>query len=236
MSLQTNTPVQQPSRHHIVDVIFRIRCRGLPSDHAHELRGTLCERLPWLTETGDYALIPVRGAASGNGWQRPDGENKFIHLSRRAFFGLRLPHDKATRTESLVGENFNVCDERVTVTHSKIKSLSFHSTLSARHLALPDVDNETAFLAAATDCLRMLNIGVDAPKTGIISGQRTTVRTASGRVPVRNLMVSDLTPEASLRLQKSGIGNLMTWGCGVFLPHKGIAPVWGAGHEHHIQH
>ena len=205
----------------VADVIFHIRCRGLPSDHAHALRAALYAALPWLDGANDAALIPVLGAASGNGWQRPAGEDSFIHLSRRAFFGLRVPRALAERARQLTGKRLEVCGETVSVTHSKVRPLSHHATLSARHLALPNVDDEAAFLSAAAAQLRAL--GVSAHK--IMGGRRASVLTGQGRVPVRNLMVAELAPAESMRLQENGMGELTAWGCGVFLPHKNIAPV-----------
>jgi len=38
-------------------------------------------------------------------------------------------------------------------------------------------------------------------------------------------MVADLEPEQSVRLQQIGIGPGRTIGCGLFIPHKGIAAV-----------
>ena len=229
MSFWNDMPDKQQVSSNVVDLLFRVRCRGLPSDHAHELRKALSKELPWLNDVHGAALIPVLGATSGNGWFRPEGEDGFIHLSHRAFFGLRMSREAAKPARRLVGRELDVCGESMTITHIKVRSLLHYGTLSARHLALPDVDDETAFLAAAADCLR--NLDVSASK--MMGGRRTTVLTGQGRVPVRNLMVSELTPEASLRLQETGIGGLMMWGCGVFLPHKGIAPV---SREQNLQH
>ncbi|PIV74684.1 MAG: hypothetical protein COW56_04530, partial [Rhodocyclales bacterium CG17_big_fil_post_rev_8_21_14_2_50_68_7] len=39
------------------------------------------------------------------------------------------------------------------------------------------------------------------------------------------LMLHGLSPEDSLRMQSSGLGTNRTLGCGIFIPHKSIAPV-----------
>jgi hypothetical protein len=38
-------------------------------------------------------------------------------------------------------------------------------------------------------------------------------------------MVAELEPEQSIRLQQTGLGEGRTFGCGIFLPHKGIKAV-----------
>ena len=47
----------------------------------------------------------------------------------------------------------------------------------------------------------------------------------AGPVFTRSLMVAELQPEQSVRLQQLGLGDGRTIGCGLFLPHKGIAAV-----------
>lgn len=205
----------------MVDAIFHISCRGLPADHADGLRLALCDILPWLNTEKSAAIIPVLGAASGNGWQRPRGEDSFIHLSRRAFFSLRLPQERVDEAKRLEGRKIRVGDAPLTVTRCKIRPLLPHATLLARHVALPEVDDETVFLSEVAQRLRRM--GVIASK--IMSGQRARIRVANERVPARGVLVAELTPTESLQLQTTGMGDKLTWGCGVFLPHKGIAPV-----------
>lgn len=205
----------------MVDSIFRIRCRGLPADHADALRAALCEVLPWLEADAGVAIIPVLGAASGNGWMRPQGGDSFIHMSRRAFFSLRLPRGRADEARRLEGMELRVGDEVVGVAHNKVRPLLGHSTLFARQVALPEAEDETAFLTAVAARLRAMDV-----KAGkIMGGQCAGIRIASKRVPARGVLVAGLSPTESLKLQTLGIGDRMTWGCGVFLPHKGVAAV-----------
>jgi len=46
-----------------------------------------------------------------------------------------------------------------------------------------------------------------------------------GSIFTRSLMVADLEPEQSVRLQQIGLGEGRTIGCGLFIPHKGIKAV-----------
>ncbi len=46
-----------------------------------------------------------------------------------------------------------------------------------------------------------------------------------GPVHTRSLMVADLSPDQSVHLQQIGLGPGRNFGCGLFVPHKGIKPV-----------
>lgn len=212
----------------VADFIFHVQCRSLPSDHADELRSALHETLPWLADEKGVAIIPVLGAASGNGWMRPTGEDSVIHTSRRSFFCLRLPKQREADVKQLEGRTLQIGDEPVAVTRTKVRPLLAHSTLLARHIALPEVEDEDTFLQAVAGGLS--HLGIRPSK--IMSGQCARIRVADEYMPVRGAMVAELTPSESLHLQTVGMGDRLTWGCGVFLPHKGIAPVGQAKEEY----
>ena len=40
----------------VVDVVFRLKGRTVPTEHAHVLRAAVCEQLPWL-EQGTAELV-----------------------------------------------------------------------------------------------------------------------------------------------------------------------------------
>jgi hypothetical protein len=48
---------------------------------------------------------------------------------------------------------------------------------------------------------------------------------ANGSVFTRSLMVADLASEDAIKLQQEGIGPGRKFGCGLFLPQKGIKAV-----------
>jgi len=86
----------------------------------------------------------------------------------------------------------------------------------------PDQD-ETAFLAKMA--AEMSRLGV--PVSKLLSGRSHVLRVPGGLLHTRSLMVAELEPEASLRLQRSGVGPERAMGCGLFIGHKDIAPVPG---------
>ena len=52
----------------VVDLVFAVRGRTLPSDHAWALAGAVAQALPWFANEADAGLHLVHAAASGNGW------------------------------------------------------------------------------------------------------------------------------------------------------------------------
>ena len=52
------------------------------------------------------------------------------------------------------------------------------------------------------------------------------IRTDAENIFTRSLMIADLKPDESVRLQKQGIGEGRNLGCGIFVPHKGIDAVY----------
>ena len=72
----------------IVDVSFAIKCPTIPLDHAHALSAELLEALPWLREERGAGVHLIHGAASGNGWFRPEdaeiGSDRYDLLCFRA--------------------------------------------------------------------------------------------------------------------------------------------------------
>ena len=45
------------------------------------------------------------------------------------------------------------------------------------------------------------------------------------KIFVKTLLITDLEKKDSIKIQQLGIGIGKLYGCGIFLPHKSIAPV-----------
>lgn len=208
----------------VVDVSFRIDCPCLPLDHAHALSSALLERLPWLETEAFAGVHLIHGAESGNGWMRPqDPERDLLHLSRRARLRLRVPEARIDDAGALMGGRLDVAGFGVGIGEMNVIPLEPQPVVFARYVVSDPEQDEAAFLADMAGELRRL--GVQASK--LLSGRSHVLRVPEGLVYTRSLMVADLDPEASLRIQRSGIGPDRTRGCGLFIGHKDIAPVGG---------
>jgi CRISPR-associated protein Cas6 len=206
----------------VVDVAFKIGCPTIPLDHAHSLSSALLERLPWLQDEAHAGVHLIHGAASGNGWFRPENvENELLHLSKRTRMRLRVPKSRLQDAQALSGETLDIEGHPLQIGKSDLFMLSSLPTLFARYVVTREELDEAEFLEETAARLQELNI----PCRKMLGGITHTMNFPDGPVFTRSLMVADLEPEQSVRLQQVGVGSGRIQGCGIFLPHKGIKPV-----------
>jgi CRISPR-associated protein Cas6 len=206
----------------VIDLAFAIKCPTLPIDHAYELSQRLHEELPWLGEEPQAGIHLIHGAASGNGWYRPDETaGALLHLSRRARMRLRLPRHRLEDADALSGRILDVGGHALEVGKSELHRLNPLPTLFSRYVITREAAAEEEFLQTALERLKQLDI--DARK--LLCGITHALNFPDGPLFTRSLMIADLTPEHSIRLQQAGLGEGRKIGCGLFIPHKGIKPV-----------
>ncbi len=218
-----DTHEQTPdTRDEVVDLVFRIDCRTLPVDHAHALSSAVRNVLPWLDDEVLAGIHVIHVAGSQNGWYRPEEtEDAIIHLPRRARMTLRLPRARTEAARTLCGAKLDIAGHTLVVGEAHVKPLQSLSTLFARYVVAPEDDDEEAFVQWVAEELKSMGIRVRK----ILCGRSHYIHTPNGRLFTRSVMVADLNKEESLRLQARGLGTNRKLGCGLFIPHKGIAPV-----------
>ncbi len=207
----------------VVDLVFRIHCPTIPADHAHALGEALTGLLPWLRDDAEAGVHTIHGAPTGNGWIRPDDEaaDAVLHLSKRARLQLRVPAGRVDDARALEGQILNIHGHAIELGASTLKGLDPLPTLFARYVVAGEAmeeEDEMAFLSWVKSRLAALDIRARK----LMCGRSHTLQTPDGGLFVRSVMVADLDKDASLRLQRHGIGPLRHMGCGLFIPHKGI--------------
>jgi CRISPR-associated protein Cas6 len=206
----------------VIDLAFRVGCPTLPLDHAHALSSQLLKILPWLEDEEHAGVHLIHGAASGNGWYRPeDAANEILHLSRRTRMRLRIPRHRLEDAQRLTGQSLDIDGHPLEVGASEVFMLSSLATLFARYVMTREGLDEETFLEEAARELE--TAGISCRK--MLGGISHVMQFPDGPVHTRSLMVADLEPEQSVRLQQVGLGEGRTIGCGLFLPHKGIGQV-----------
>ena len=95
----------------VVDLVFSIQCKCLPVDHIHALSESVQDVLPWLRDESSAGVHSIYGAASGNGWIRPEEPDALLHLSRRTKFELRVPEHRVDDARQLEGKTLNVVEK-----------------------------------------------------------------------------------------------------------------------------
>ena len=206
----------------VVDLAYKIGCPTIPLDHAHSLSSALLEALPWIAEEEYAGIHLIHGAASGNGWFRPeDPENELLHLPKRTRMRLRLPKNRLQEAQALSGQTLDIQGHPLEIGKSDVFLLSSLPTLFSRYVITSEELDETGFLEEVAEQLMALDI----PCRKMLGGITHTMNFSDGPVFTRSLMVADLGPEQSVRLQQVGLGEGRTRGCGLFVPHKGIKAV-----------
>ncbi len=216
-------PQTPPATSNSLDIRYRIRCTALPVDHAHELRQALTEVWPWLSEEPQAGIHAIHGAESGNGWIRPEDPDARLALSRRTRLSLRLPLHRMEEAAQLRGATLHIGPDTLEIGEARPHKLQPHATVFARYVAL-EAEEEEDFLRQCEVELQALD--VQAPR--MLAGRLHTVRDGATTLQCRSLMLDGLLPHASLQLQQQGLGPARLLGCGLFLPHKSIAPIAAA--------
>lgn len=216
----------------IVDLYFKINCKQIALDHAHDLSRALHQALPWLSDEDRAGIHLIHGASSGNGWQRPDEEagEDFIYLSRRSRMAMRVPKNRIPDAEALIGQSLDVGGYRVEIGESQVKSLTTLGTLFSRYVRVNDGEDEEAFLRRIVQETKNLGLNVKKVLCGV--GHEFTL--PEGKVQTLSVMVADLSPQDSVLLQQNGIGEGRKLGFGLFIPHKGIKPVGDMSEKSHF--
>jgi len=201
----------------VVDVVFSIRAKTLPVDHAYVLSRAIAAHLPWFESEPRVGLHTIHVAASANGWMRPQD---VLHPSRRTKFMMRVPKHRIDETKQLSGVELDVEGHLVTLDNPTTRMLSDITTLFARYV-VADSEDEQQFVATVVAALR--EMGIEPKK--LLCGTETLLFHEQGTLHTRSLMLADLSVEESLKLQIHGIGSHRYMGCGIFIPHKDIKKI-----------
>nr|VFJ62425.1 MAG: CRISPR-associated protein Cas6, subtype MYXAN [Candidatus Kentron sp. FW] len=215
----------QPNPSHTVDFTYRIQCHALPIEHAHSLAEAITAVLPWINSEPNVGIHRIHVAESGNGWVRPTGQDNnsdgLLYLSRRTRLVLRLPKNLVEKAQALEGAVLDIDGNRLTVGKGQDKLLHLSNTLFARYVVTNEYDTEIQFVDYLIDQLQRMDIRIRK----LLCGKEHTISTPKTPIHTRSVLIAELNPEESLSLQQNGIGPYRQLGCGLFIPHKDIAPV-----------
>lgn len=207
----------------IVDLLFNIKCREIPVDHAYALAVELKKILPEIEKDERICIHTIHVAGSQNGWERPEFSTETrILLSHRTKMTLRVPKERAEEIEkSLDGASIQLEECVIKIGSAKKKPLSKQGTIFSRYVQCGLDEEEMAFMQRMIDELKSRGIRVKKA----LCGKTTLLQTPDGPIATRSLMLAELSAEDSIRLQQEGLGPGKEMGCGIFIPHKGIEAV-----------
>lgn len=193
----------------VVDLAFGLSGEFVMHDYAWALYRALRERLDWLDEEPLAGIHPIRAAT-----HLPDT----VVLGRRAQLVLRLPVERVRDCAALEGEQFDLGAE-VRLGAGSVRALNPHPVIYSALVCTGD-DDEQAFFEHASTLIAEAGLGCQ-----LIVGKRRDTRALPGCDAGYGLMLHGLSDADSLRVQGAGLGEGRKLGCGIFTPHKSIAPV-----------
>ena len=193
----------------MVDVAFALSGGTIPADHGWRLFRLLAERLTWLEAEANAGVHPIHGARAGA---------HEIYLGGRARLMLRLPRERAEQSFALSGARLDL-GTSIEVGSARLRPLFAHGTLYSHFVAAATPD-EAAFQRDVDAELDHAGIGCK-----VICGRMRRGRTETAEIVGFSLMLHELSPEDSLKMQASGLGAGRKLGCGIFVPHKSAAAV-----------
>ncbi|CAA6805868.1 MAG: CRISPR-associated protein, Cas6-related protein [uncultured Thiotrichaceae bacterium] len=214
-------PYQAPDD--VLDVSFAISCKRLPHDHAWLLYKAVENALPWFNEDAVSAIHPIHVAESSNGWMRPeDDDDQLLIPSRRTRMNIRIPKTRLDDALKLTDTTLDIGGHSLTVGKAKEKPLMNASVIFSRYVLSDETEEENDFLQRMANEIHSV---ADFKVKKMLCGKSHRVKTGSGSEYTRHLMIADLDNDPAIRIQQYGLGGGRKFGCGVFVPHKGIKTI-----------
>lgn len=190
----------------MIDAVFDVSGEMLPTTYPFALWEALVRHVPALATDTGVGVIPLRTAASAAG----------MLLPKRAKLALRLPAALAAHITALSGQLLDLGGGTLQLGNGKLRRIAPYSTLHA-HL-VTGADDEVTFLQDVEAQLAGLCI---AGK--LICGMRNSMAAPDRQIQGYSLVIHNLKPDDSLRLQYTGLGADRRFGCGIFVPYKVIS-------------
>ncbi|MBU0621789.1 MAG: type I-MYXAN CRISPR-associated protein Cas6/Cmx6 [Gammaproteobacteria bacterium] len=189
----------------MIDLVFDLRGEKLPVGYPFALWAELVRLVPQLADKENVGVLPLKGS-----------ENKdLILLNKRAKLILRLPVSLTDEAARLAGTQLEILKNPLSVGDMKLRELQPYPTLHAQLAA--GGEDEAEFMESVLAHFSALEISANT-----ICGIRRTLSDDMQSISGFSLVVHDLKPDDSIRLQCAGMGTGRQFGCGIFVPYKVI--------------
>lgn len=200
-----------------VDLAFPVRGTTVPLDHGYALYAALSRCLPAVHQVDWLSVHPIGG--------KPLGQ-QVLALGRGSRVTLRLPVERIGMVLPLAGAILDLLGSKLVLGPPNVRPLEAAPSLDARIVVIkltnaPEKGNGSLDVEAmrerfVVEARRQLGeLGIAQPFE--ITGRRS-IMVRGRRVIGFSMRVTDLDPEASIRLQIEGIGGKRAMGGGVFRP------------------
>jgi CRISPR-associated protein Cas6 len=198
---------------HMIDLQFDLVGTTIPAENAQLLSDALQRLLPWLSEEMSTGIQHLKSAESNSG-------DATLNINRRTKLFIRAPKTRVDTAQQLVGQVLDLNGHVLQIGNFKAREFSPFSHIYS-HFVDTGSASEEQFVQ---DVMRELD-GHFQLHCGFICGKRQVLQSTTGPLYGYSLMLHDVPPHKSLQIQDEGLGRNRLLGCGIFIPHKSIAPV-----------
>lgn len=195
----------------VIDLAFYIQGGPLPLDHGYPLYSALCRILPSLHDLPDVGIHPVRGRADPAG---------LLHLDKTSRLRIRAPVEILPALLPLMNREVIVAGQALSIGRSENWQLTPSATLKSRLVTIKGYhdDAEQLLKAAQQQLAAQVFNDEELGQLEVFVGKRRVMQIAQHTIVGYALMVTGLSPDASLALQRSGLGGRRKMGAGLFVP------------------
>jgi CRISPR-associated protein Cas6 len=197
----------------MIDLQFDLVGATIPAESAQLLSDALQSLLPWLSGDTGTGIHHLKGAETNSG-------DASLNINRRTKLFIRVPKTRVDDMQRLVGQTLDLGGHGLQIGSFKTREFSPFAHIYS-HFVDTGSAGEEQFVQ---DVMRELD-GHFQLRCGFICGKAQTLQSTSGPLHGFSLMLHDVPPHKSLQLQDEGLGRNRLLGCGIFIPHKSIAPV-----------
>jgi CRISPR-associated protein Cas6 len=191
----------------MIDMVFDLSGVTPPASYPFVLWTEMLELAPQLAAHEYTGILPLRLPPNSAG----------TLLQKRAKLVIRLPVTVADQTGTrLSGQQIEVDGSKMKLGHGKKRPLQPYPTIHA-HIVAGNSD-EVLFMEDVK--AEIGNMGISG---NLICGKRSTLMGERQSIHGYSLVIHDLKPDASLKLQYAGLGSSHRFGCGIFIPYKVIS-------------
>jgi len=192
-----------------IDYAFAVSGCGIERNYPEGLYAALRRHAPWLDDEPLAAVHPLRGLTEAG---------EALLLGGRSRLMLRLPEARGAAAGELQGCRLDL-PAPLLLGPACRRELLPYPVLHAR-LVVTGTGDEAQFVADVAREVEALGLDCD-----LIVGRRGELVLGAMVHAGFSLMLHGLSAADSLAAQAQGVGSHRKFGCGVFVPHRSVAPV-----------
>jgi CRISPR-associated protein Cas6 len=196
-----------------IEIKFGVNGRQIPADHGYFLYSALSRLSKKIHEMEHIAIAGISGI--------PDSSRN-LHLNKTSKLRIRIDHADLPDIIKLAGKEIQIGPEKIRLGLPVVSLFKPHRNLYSRLVTIKGFQEADAFLESLKkqlDALQISQIPILFQKKSSNESHniRKTVRIKDKEIVGFPVLLTNLEPDESLRLQQFGLGGRRKMGCGTFV-------------------